>query len=184
MKKCLTFLILICGILIIINMITTQNYITIENLNTYLMCIIVVCISVLNFLKLKKCEKKFISILTTLILVVITFFICCSLIGISNLFHRNAQFYDININNLSPKHEIVLYEFNSFRGKFGCLCIKENEYVYKKIENTDYAVESGSTLSDKNNLILNYNAETKELIMKYKFSPDSEYTEQIARITE
>ncbi len=179
MKKVLVLLILTSVCAIIINIIIAQNYITIENLNTYLFCTIIVSVSLLFMLKFKKC-KKIISISTTLILSVITFFMCYFLLYISHLFHRNAKFYDISINNLSKNHEIVLYEFNSIRGKFGCLCVKENKYIYKKIENTDYAVESGSTLLENENLILNYNEESNELIMKYKFSPNSdEYLEKV-----
>lgn len=159
-----------------------KNLIIFEYSNTYLMCAVIVFSSLLVCLKIINQKKKMISIIAAIVCLVITFLYCSVFIGIRHQIHRNPQYYDVNINNLPNNYEIVLYEYGSFGYKLGCLCIKMNSHIYKKIENTNYTVESGNALSDENNLILNYNAETKELTMKYKCSPDSEYIEQIAII--
>lgn len=181
-KRILCCLIIICILLFIANTTVFTNYIVFEYMNTYLCCAITILVYSLICLKLINIKKKAISITVIVILMLIAFSSCYMFVEISHLLHRNSQYYDIKIDNLSNDYDIVLYEFGAFRGKSGCLCIKINEYVHKKIENTKYTVATGITLSDPNNLILSYNAETNELIMKYKSSPNSDYTEQIAII--
>jgi len=181
-KRILCCLIIICILLFIANTTVFTNYIIFEYLDTYLICAIIILVFILICLKLTKIQKRVISIIAITISLVTVFLTCFIFVDISHRLHRNPQYYDIKINNLPNDYEIVLYEYGAFRGKSGCLCIKINEYVHKKIENTKYTVATGITLSDPNNLILSYNAETNELIMKYKSSPNSDYTEQIAII--
>lgn len=183
LKIILIFLILICILLFILNMTIAKNLIIIEYFNTYLISAIVVFVMILLCLIIIKNKKEIFSVTAITICVLISFSTCFTFIGISHSVHKDPRYYNMEVENLPSDCQIVLYEYGKFRGKSGCLCIKENKYVFRKIENTKYIIESGS-LSDENRLILNYNSETKELIMKYKFSLDSEYTVQIARITE
>lgn len=181
LKRILICMILICILLFVLNMTIAKDIIIIEYLSTYLFCAVIVFTFFLLCLILIKNKNEVFSAITIIICFLISFSTCFTMIGISRRLHKNPQYYNVKIENLPSDYEIVLYEYGKFRGKSGCLCIKENKYVFRKIKNTKYNIMSG-TLSDENNLILNYNAETKELNMKYKFSSNSEYTEQTAII--
>lgn len=173
---------MICIFLFIVNNTIAKNLIIFEYSNTYLVCAVSVFSSLLICLKILNKNKKIFSIISATFCLVITFLFCFASIGVSHNLHRNPRYYNVTINNLPNDYEIVLYEYGNLSTKSGCLCIKINDFIYKRIPGTHYMVESGNPLSDENNLILEYNAETKELIMKYKYKPESEYIEQIAII--
>lgn len=177
LKRILVSLVLICILLFVLNMTIAKNLIIFEYSNTYLICTIIVSGSLLICLKIIRQKKKVISIITAIACLVMTFLSCFIFIGVSHSLHRNPQYYDVDINNLPGNYEIVLYEYSPFRGKSGCLCIKVNDFIYKKIPGTHYTIESGHSLVEPGNLILDYDSETEVLTMKYTFGTGSEYIE-------
>lgn len=148
----------------------------------YPICGIIISIS-LFFISviIRKLNKKhkifmnvliFFSILIMLILCLITY-------GIKKQIKDNETIYDIYITDLSDKYEIKLYEYNAFQANSGYLCIKVNNYIYKRIPNTYYSIEPSYSLTNQDGLILNYNVNTNILSMKYKINSTSEYYENI-----
>ena len=93
--------------------------------------------------------------------------------------HDEEQFCNISVEGISNKYEIILYEYNSFRSNSGCLCVKINNTIYKRIPGTNYSIESGCSLTTSNNLIVNYDPKSKILIMKYRWKENIDYSEKI-----
>lgn len=177
LKRILISLILICVLLFVLNMTIAKNLIIFEYSNTYLICAIITFSSLLICLKIIKQKKRAISIIAAIVCLVTTFLSCCIFIGISHRVYRNPRYYDVDINGLPGNYEIVLYEYSPFRGRSGCLCVKVNDFIYKKIPGTHYTIESGHSLTEPGNLILDYNSETGVLTMKYTSGTGSGYIE-------
>lgn len=95
---------------------------------------------------------------------------------------NNEKYYKISVEELSYENSLFVYEYNAMMENRGCLCIKINDYIYKKIPNTIYRIDSGYSLSKPDSFILMYNSETKLLNMKYKTNEDSDYIEKIITI--
>lgn len=171
--------------LFIINVIISIRFITFENSAIYLFCIICFCFSLLRCLKIIKEKaqqnKIFLTIKVNVILL-ITAFSVFIMVGTANSFHRDSNYYAVEVENIPADYEVTLYEFTSFRSCSGCLCLKINDYVYKKLDNTNYTIESGHSLMESGNLMLEYVKETNEIIMKYHWLSDSNYTEKITQI--
>ena len=186
MKRILVFLFVLSIVIFLISVILSFFFIIKGFSVFYLLCGVLgtgAILLIYNNINSTIYVSKIRKFIKSCLIIVVTLFIFISLLGVKKITYNNERLYDLSIDNLL-KYEVKLYEHYYFRSNAGCLCFKLNEYIYLKIPNTNYRVDVNHTLSENNNLILNYNAETKELIMKYKFNPDSEYTEQIARITE
>lgn len=123
--------------------------------------------------------SKILIILRILILIVITAFSCSIVYEIKKELHDEEQFCNISVEGISNKYEIILYEYNSFRSNSGCLCVKVNNTIYKRIPDTNYSIESDCSLTTSNNLIVKYDPKSKILIMKYRWKEDIDYNEKI-----
>lgn len=127
-------------------------------------------------------SKTILHIFKSLILAFVTIFSCFIVFGIGNALRDEEQFYNIPVDGISDKYEIILYEYNSFGANSGCLCIKINNIIYEKIPETSYSIESGYSLNDSGNLVVDYDLETQKLIMRYRWKENSEYCELISMI--
>ncbi|MDE6519569.1 MAG: hypothetical protein K2K91_03790 [Ruminococcus sp.] len=177
------FSISIC--LFVIDIIISMRFIIFENSAIYLFCTMCFCFSLLKCLKIikeKAQQNKILLTMKVIVILLITTFSVFIIVGIANRFHRNPNYYAIEVENIPDNYEVTLYEFTSFRSRSGCLCLKINEYVYKKLDNTNYTIESGHSLMESDNLILEYVEETNEIIMKYRWLSGDNYTEKITRI--
>lgn len=115
--------------------------------------------------------------------IIITFLLCSYItLEIRKNLIDNEKYYIINIDELSDEDSFIIYEYNAFMENRGCLCIKVNDYIYKKIPDTNYCIDSGYSLSKPDSLILKYNSKDKTLNMKYKMNEKSEYIEKIVII--
>lgn len=179
-RKVLIFLTVICIILLLVDMTIASNLIIIELSSVYLLCLILILISLFVSSKIVEKDKRSSKKITSICIISVTLLACWMFVSVSKSFHKNPQYYEIEIANIPDEREIVVYEYGTFRGKRGCLCVKINNFVYKRIKNTEYTIQSGTIL--ENNLILSYNANTNQIHMKYKLTPDSEYIEQSAII--
>lgn len=162
-----------------------MRFIIFENLAMYLFCIMCLCFSLLICLKIikeKVQQNKILLTIKVIVILLITVFSSFIMINIANRWHKDPNYYAIEVENIPDNYEIILYEFKSFRSCSGCLCLKINDYVYKKLDNTNYTIESGHSLMESNNLILEYVEETNEIIMKYRWLSNSNYTEKITQI--
>lgn len=128
--------------------------------------------------KLYKSRKIIIMTISSIIIIFITFLFCGAILGIKKYLCSNQKFYNLNVEGIT--NEIILYEYNSFRSVSGELCFRVNDYIYEKISNTQYTIEAGYSLLDADNLVLSYNANNEELIMRYRWKENSKYTENIA----
>lgn len=45
---------------------------------------------------------------------------------------NNEKYYKISIEELTDEEYLYIYEYNSLMENRGCLCIKINNYIYKK----------------------------------------------------
>ena len=88
---------------------------------------------------------------------------------------NNEKYYIISLEELTDEDYLYIYEYNALMENRGCLCIKINNYIYKKIPDTLYCIDSGYSLSKADGLILKYDSDTKTLDMKYKMNETSEY---------
>ena len=95
---------------------------------------------------------------------------------------NNEKYYKISVDGLADGDSLFVYEYNAMMENRGCLCIKINDYIYKKIPDTIYQIDSGYSLSKPDSLIIIYNSETKLLNMKYKTNENSDYIEKIITI--
>lgn len=127
-------------------------------------------------------ERKILVVVYSVIIVVSGLFICFVANGISRNLCENEKFYSLSVTGYSEVKRIVLYEYNALMENRGCLCIKVNDHIYKKIPDTLYRVDSGYSLSKPDSLILKYNSESKTLNMKYKMNEKSEYIEKVVFI--
>lgn len=149
---------------------------------SYVICIIIILCMLLLCIKIvEKRSKisKILIILRILTLIVITAFSCSIVCEIKKELHDEEQFCNISVEGISNKYEIILYEYNSFRSNSGCLCVKINNTIYKRIPGTNYSIESGGSLTTSNNLIVNYDPKSKILIMKYRWKENIDYSEKI-----
>lgn len=177
------FSISIC--LFVINGIISIRFIIFENLSIHLFCIMCFCFSLIRCLKIiqeKAQQNKIFLTIKIIVILLITAFSVFIIVGTANRFHRNSGFYAVEVENIPADYEVTLYEFASFRSRSGCLCLKVNDYVYKKLANTDYTIESGHSLMESDNLILEYVEETNEIIMKYRWLSGGNYAEKITQI--
>lgn len=146
----------------------------------YTICGIVISgASLCTFIIIKKLyeKHKVLMALSAFMMIFITFLSCFVICGIKDQLRDDEHFYGISVNGLSDEYEVTLYEYNAFLSNSGCLCIKVNDFIYKKIPGTHYTIESGHSLTDPGNLILDYDSETGVLIMKYTSGTGSDYIE-------
>ncbi|MBS7366025.1 MAG: hypothetical protein KIG31_05475 [Oscillospiraceae bacterium] len=127
-------------------------------------------------------QNKIMIIFKSLMLATVTIFSCFMVCGLGNALRDEEQFYKISVDGISDKYEIILYEYNSVGGNSGCLCVKINNIIYEKIPETSYSIESGYSLTDSDNLVVDYDSEAKKLIMRYRWKENSEYCELISMI--
>lgn len=123
-------------------------------------------------------KKKILISVCSVLIIFISLFVCFVAKGISSVLCTDETFYIQQITGYSVDKIVVLYEYNAIMENRGCLCIKVNDYIYKKIPDTFYRIDSGYTLSKPDSLILKYNSESKILNMKYKMNEKSEYIEK------
>lgn len=126
--------------------------------------------------KLYENHKVLMSI-SVIIIISITFLACFVTCGIKEIYRNDEHFYSLSVDGLSEECEVILYEYNAFLSNSGCLCVKVNDFIYKKIPGTHYTIESGHSLTESGNLILDYNSETGVLTMKYTSGTGSGYIE-------
>ena len=124
-------------------------------------------------------RKKILTVISTAILASVTFLSCFIIYEIKKSLHDEEQFYNLSVDGIT---DIVLYEYDSFRANSGCLCIKINDIIYKRIPDTNYSIESGHSLMDNGNLIIDYEPATEVFIMRYRWKENSEYSEKIFRV--
>ena len=105
-------------------------------------------------------HNKGLLIIRTFVLISITFLLCFTVCEIKRTLHDEERFYSVPVDGITDKYEIILYEYNSFRSNAGCLCVKINNLIYKRIPNTEYSIESGHSLTESDNLILDYDSKT------------------------
>ncbi len=122
-------------------------------------------------------NHKVLMAMSVIIMIFITVLACFVICGIKKLYRDDEHFYCISVNGLSDEYEVTLYEYNDFLSNSGCLCIKVNDFIYKKIPGTHYSIESGHSLAEPGNLMLDYDSETGVLTMKYTSGTGSEYIE-------
>lgn len=127
-------------------------------------------------------RKKLFTALITAILIFAAFLSCFTVYGIKKSLHDDEQFYSLYVDGIPDKYEIILYEYNSFGANSGCLCIKINDLIYKRIPDTKYSIETGHSLMDSGNLTVNYNSKAEILTMRYRWKKDSEYNEKDVKL--
>ena len=123
-------------------------------------------------------EKKILMSVCSILIIIFGLFICFVAKGISSVLCTDETLYIQQITGYSGDRTVVLYEYNAIMENRGCLCIKVNDYIYKKIPDTLYRVDSGYSLSNPNSLILEYVSESKTLNIKYRMNEKSEYIEK------
>lgn len=163
-------LLMLCICLLVCDLTIASNLIIIEHSVTYLFCAVCICISSLICISVMKryySERKMGSLIMISFISLFTIFSCITLVEICHRLHKNPQFYAVEIENSPDEYEVELYEYKSFRGVSGCLTFKLNDYVHKVISDTRYETDN-ITLSDSNNLQLEYNEKIDTLIMKYR----------------
>lgn len=145
----------------------------------YILCgIVIACALLAITLVMEKLRRKKIRlIIITVLLVIVTLFSCEMLLGAKRMLFGNEKFYSTEIDGIEDK-EIVLYEYDAFRGYQGCLCIKINDFIYREIPDTWYNTED--SLLNPDMLTWDYDHDTKLLTMKYK---SHENIEQYYEIT-
>lgn len=184
--KKLLFLSIICLIIfVVIYSFLVKRYVIRGFSFSYIICMIIIFCALLkglNFVDKYIKQNNAAIIFKSLILAFVTAFSCFIVCGIGNALRDEEQFYNIPVDGISDKYEITLYEYNSFGSNSGCLCVKINNLIYKKIPKTSYSIESGYSLTDSGNLVVDYNSETKTLIMKYRRKENSQYSEVISKI--
>lgn len=183
-RKILFFIIsaLIC--FLVIYLFSEKRYIIKGFSLVYIICGIIISAALLTGLKLADKfykRKKILTVISTVILASVTFLSCFIIYEIKKSLHDDEQFYNLSVDGMD-KYEIILYEYNSFRSNSGCLCIKINNLIYKKIPDTNYSIESGHSLMDNGNLIIDYEPATEIFTMRYRWKEDSEYSERTFRV--
>lgn len=123
-------------------------------------------------------NRKIMMILSMILIMLVSFFTCFVIKGINEQLVSDEKYYNLTIEGVPDEYNIILYEYNAFRANSGCLCFKVNNIIYEKIPDTSYSIESGYSLADPGNLILDYVSETETLTMKYRWKENSEYTEK------
>ena len=170
-KKIITVVLIIMICLFVAGLIINKTFIIKGYSHTYSMCGIIISGAALFILTLIKKLYEYRKVLMTLsvtIIIFITFLLCFLICGTGKQLRDDQQFYSIYVDGLSDEYELTLYEYNAFRSNSGCLCIKVNDFLYKRIPETHYEIESGLSLSDPGNLMLDYNSESGVLTMKYR----------------
>ena len=127
-------------------------------------------------------ERKIIAGVCGVIIVVSGLFICFVANGISRNLCENEKFYSLSVTGYSEEKTIVLYEYNALIENRGCLCIKVNDHIYKRIPDTFYRIDSGYSLSKPDSLILEYEQENDSLLMRYRTNEQNEYKEKVVYI--
>lgn len=184
--KKLLFLSIICLIIFaVIYSFLVKRYVIRGFSFSYIICVIIIFCALLiglNFVDKYIKQNNAAIIFKLLILAFVTVFSCFIVCGIGNALRDEEQFYNIPVDGISDKYEITLYEYNSFGSNSGCLCVKINDLIYKKIPETSYTIEYGYSLALPGNLAVDYDSETQKLFMRYRWKDSSEYCEVISMI--
>lgn len=181
-RKILFFAIAALICFLIIYLFSEKRYIIKGFSLVYIICGIIISAALLIGLKLADKfykHKKILAVISTAILASVTFLSCFITYEIKKSLHDDEQFYNLSVDGIT---DIVLYEYNSFRANSGCLCIKINDIIYKSIPDTNYSIESGHSLMDNGNLIIDYDPATEAFTMRYRLKEDSEYIERTFRV--
>lgn len=183
-RKILYFIIAALICFFVIYLFSEKRYIIRGFFVSYILCGIIISAALLTGLKLADKlykRKKLLTAISAAILASVTFLSCFIIYEIKKSLHDEEQFYNLSVDGMD-KYEIILYEYNSFRSNSGCLCIKLNDLIYKRIPDTSYSVEAGHSLMDNGNLIIDYEPTTEILTMRYRWKEDSEYNEKAFRV--
>lgn len=117
-----------------------------------------------------KTQKKHMMLLISLIAIVACFG-CLVMTGMTRVFYGSKKIYKVSIDNYNSDN-VILYEYEHFMSLEGMLCVKVNDFIYLRVNETKYCVEYGHSLSNPDNIFLSYNEKTDVLTMKYKLSED------------
>lgn len=137
---------------------------------------------ILSIIKKMSSNNKFLMCFFIIGILFISLLFSFTLFEIRKQLINNEKYYKISVDGLADGDSLFVYEYNAMMENRGCLCIKINDYIYKKIPDTIYQIDSGYSLSKPDSLIIIYNSETKLFNMKYKTNENSDYIEKIITI--
>ena len=180
-KKLLIMALAAIGILFVIYMYMNTSYVIKDSSFAYFICAFAIAggtLLILHIIEKRFRNKKISTIIISVLLAVITLIFCCSALGIKRFLHGKESFYDINSDYISE--ELVLYEYDSVMSVRGCLCVRVNDFIYRIIPDTNYTTDPDICLADPDNMILDFNPDTKTLTMKYRTREGGDYIENTA----
>lgn len=138
----------------------------------------IVFLIILSIIKKMSSYNKFLMFFLVICILFISLIFSFIIYEMRKQLINNEKYYKISIEELTDEDYLYIYEYNALMENRGCLCIKINNYIYKKIPDTLYCIDSGYSLSKADGLILKYDSDTKTLDMKYKMNETSEYIEK------
>lgn len=177
-KKLLIIALVAIGILCVIYMYMNTSYVIKDSSFAYFICAFAIAggaLLILHIIEKRFENKKISTIIISVLLTVITLVFCCTTWGIKRFLHGKEIFYDIDADHIYE--ELVLYEYDSLMSVQGCLCVRINDFIYRIIPDTNYTTEPDICLADSDNMILDFNHDTKTLTMKYRTHGGGDYIE-------
>ena len=138
----------------------------------------IVFLIILSIIKKMSSYNKFLMFFLVICILFISLIFSFIIYEMRKQLINNEKYYKISIEELTDEDYLYIYEYNALMENRGCLCIKINNYIYKKIPDTLYCIDSGYSLSKADGLILKYDSDTKTLDMKYKMNETSQYIEK------
>lgn len=119
-----------------------------------------------------KRKSKIRVIITIVCTIVMDAFLSLICLGLNNYFFRNPYLKEITIDNSSKDLVCYVWEYDAFRARNLYVCLKINEFVYKKIPGAEFSVEPGFDPLESDAFLATYDVEQKLLTIQYKIDEE------------
>ena len=174
-KGLITVLFISILLLILYYSFIVKHYVIKHYSNIYAIFGIIITLALLLIINVfeRLADRKIIKIISFILIICVSIFVGGVSYVIKGIICDEEIFYTPYVANYDGDPTIILYEYSGMQSKIGCLCIKENSIIYKKIQDSDYIIEGDCTLTDPNNITLTYNPNDHSLYMRYNWNKEN-----------